>query len=96
MGRLNALDHDGFDLAGSAAPERGGFIVFRRSEAGDALLKGWKFDHDEPVEFVRAFHDLESSAARENLPAEFRDNGGNQVGVFLVSGRIVDLRTRTQ
>ena len=77
-GRLNALDHDGFDLTGSTAPERGGFIVFRRSEAGDALLEGRKFDHDEPMEFVRPLHDLETSAARQNLAAELRDNGRNQ------------------
>src|SRR5262249_60775348 len=94
MGCSHAFDHDGFDLAGAATPEGGGCIVFRRSEAGDALPEGRKFDHDEPMEFVRPLHDLETSTPRQNLAAELRDNGGNQIGVFFVFDRIVDLRTR--
>src|SRR5215470_1052982 len=94
IGRLYAFDHDGFDLAGAAPPEGGGCIIFRRSETGGALFKGRKFDHDETMEFVRTLHDLEASAPRQNLAAELRDDGGNQIGVFLVFDRIVDLRTR--
>src|SRR5262249_34363458 len=61
---------------------------------GDTLLEGRKFDHDETMEFVRPLHDLETSAPRQNLAAELRDNGRNQIGVFFVVDRIVDLRTR--
>src|SRR5674476_483640 len=75
-------------------PEGRGAVVFRRCEAGGALLQGRKLDHDETAEFGGALHDLETSAARQHLAAELGDDGGYQVGIFLVLDRIVDFRTR--
>src|SRR5664280_3496891 len=76
------------------SPECRGLVVFRRCEAGGALLQGRKFDHDEAAEFGGALHDLETPAARQHLAAELGDDGGHQVGVFLVLDGIVDFRTR--
>src|SRR5450759_4982905 len=78
----------------AAAFRRSGAVVFRRCEAGGALLQGRKLDHDEAAEFGGALHDLETSAARQHLAAELGDDGGYQVGIFLVLDRIVDFRTR--
>src|SRR5215475_6060102 len=94
MGHLDAFNHDGFDFAGAAAPEGGRCIVLRRSEAGDALLESWKFDHDETMKFVRTLHDLEAAASRQNLAAELSDNVGNKIGIFFIVDGIIDLRTR--
>src|SRR5262245_44520489 len=90
-GRVAAVDHDGFDLAGTAAPKRRGRVVFGRGEAGDTLLEGRKLDHYETVEFLWTFHDLVTAAARQHLAAELGDDRGHAIGVFLVFDGIVDL-----
>src|SRR5665213_1915764 len=89
----NALDHNGLDLTGSAAPECRGSIIFRRGEAGDALLEGRKLNHNKALEFIGAFHDLKLAPAGQHLAAEFGENAGNLVGVFFVFDRVVDLGT---
>src|SRR5436190_207652 len=89
-----ALDHDGLDLAGAVTAEGRGLVVFRRGEAGDALLEGREFDHDETVKLVRPFHDLETPPARQDLAAIFGEDRRQAVGVFLVFGRIDDARAR--
>ena len=81
-------------LARTVAAEGGGGIVFGRAEAGDALLQAREFDDDEAVEFVRTFHDHVTAAAGQNLAAVFGDDRRHQIGVFLISDRIVDLRAR--
>src|SRR5262245_14265843 len=90
VGRSHAFDHDGFDFASATATKGGGLVVFRRFEAGDALLEGRKFDHYETTEFVRAFHDLKTSAAGQYLAAKLCENVGHKVSVLLVFDRIVD------
>jgi hypothetical protein len=93
--RIAAIDHDRLHLAGAVgAAEGGGFVVFVGLEAGDALLEGRKFDHDEALEFLRPLHDLIAAATRQNLAAVFGDDGRHEIGVFLVFDRIVDLRAR--
>jgi hypothetical protein len=69
-------------------------VVFGRGEAGDALLESGELDHHETVEFVRTFHDLVATTAREHLAAEPGDDVRHQIGVLLVLGGIVDLGTR--
>ncbi len=88
--RLDSLDDDGLDLAGAAAAECGGLGVLVRGEAGDALLKGRKLDQRETLKLLRAFHDLEAAAARQNLAAVLGEDGRHLIGVFLVLGGIVD------
>src|SRR6185437_13231109 len=92
--RLDAFDHNGFDLTSPAAAKRRSPVIFRRGKAGSALLQRRKLNHNEPLEFVRTFHDLETPATRQHPAAEFGDDGGHQIGVFLVLDRIVDFRTR--
>src|SRR5580658_3820098 len=83
-GRFAAFDHDGLDLAGAAPAEGRRFVVFLRRETGDALLQRRKLDDDEALKLVRAFHDLEFTAARQNLAAIFGDDGRYAIGIFLV------------
>ena len=52
--RVAGIQYDGLYLAGAAAAESRGLVVFRRGEAGHALLEGRKFDHHEAVEFLRS------------------------------------------
>src|SRR5690348_3551406 len=91
---LAAFDHDGFDLARTFAPERGGLVVFLRGETGDALLEGGELDDHEAVEFLRAFHDLIAPTTRQDLAAVFGKNRRNAIRVLLVFDRIDDPRTR--
>ena len=60
--------------------------------AGDRLFEARELDHDEAVEFLRAFKDLELAAARQELAAEFPDDGRCQISVLLVLLGLVDLR----
>src|SRR5262249_4489213 len=92
--RVAAFDHDGLDLARSFAAEDRSAIVFGRGEAGDTLLERGKFDHHETVELVRPFHDAVAAAAREHLAAALGNDAGNEIGVFLVFDRIIDLGSR--
>ncbi len=62
-----------------------------RCKTCGALLQGRKLNHNETVEFVGTFHDLEAPAARQHLAAEFGDDAGHQVGILLVLDRIIDL-----
>src|SRR5260370_21162898 len=92
--RVAAIDNDRLHSARAGAAKRGGFVVFLRREASDALLESWEFDHDEALEFVRPFHDLKTAAAGQNLAAIFGDDRRHAIRVFLVRGGIVDLGTR--
>src|SRR5690348_909822 len=89
-----AFDHDGFDLARAVAAEGGGLVVFFRREAGDALLEGGELDDHEAVEFLGAFHDLVTPAARQHLAAVLGENRRDAIRVFLVLDRIDDPRAR--
>src|SRR5262245_16947145 len=89
--RLSGFDDDGLHLAGAGPPESRRLVVFRRGEAGHALLQGGKFDHHETVGFVRPSHDLEAPPAREHLSPALGDDAGHQAGVPLVLARLVDL-----
>src|SRR5215475_4310627 len=89
-GGLNPVNHDGFDFASAAASECSSLVVFRRCETGDALLEGWKFDHDKTMEFVWTFHDLKTSAPSKHLATKLLDNRGHKVGVLLVLDGVVD------
>src|SRR5437879_2927618 len=66
--------------------------VFRRIEAGDALLEGRELDDDEAVESLRAFERLIAPAAREHLRAVLREDCGHAVRVLPVFHRIVHFR----
>src|ERR1043166_2395029 len=90
--RIAAFDDDGLDLAGAAAPECRGFLVFRRGEAGDRLVEGRELDHHEAVELVRPLHQLIAPPARQDFGAVALKDSRQAVGVFLVRDRIVDLR----
>src|SRR6266446_5173946 len=92
--RIAAIDHDGLDLAGTAAAEGGGPVVVLRGEAGHALLEGRKLDHHEAMEFARPLHDPVAAAPRQDLAAVFGDDARHEISVFLVVDRIVDLRAR--
>src|SRR6266849_3922082 len=89
---FHPLDDDVLDLAGAAAPERRGLIVFGRGEAGDRLPEGRELDDDEAVEFLRPLHDPELAAAREHLAAVAGNDIRHEVGVFLVLDGIDDPR----
>src|SRR5262245_1868906 len=93
-GQSHPFDHNRLDLAGAPASECSSRVVFRRCETGDALLEGWKFDHDESMEFVRTFHDLKTSAPSQYLATKFFDNRGHKVSVLLVLDGVIDFRTR--
>src|SRR6266851_1052825 len=79
-----ACDHDGLDLARAASAEGRRPVIFRRGEAGDALLEGGELDHHEALKLVRPFHDLKAAAARQHLAAELGDDARHQIGVLLV------------
>src|SRR5258708_6226732 len=76
------------------AAKRRRLPVFRRIEAGDALLQGRELDDDEAVESLRAFEGLITPAAREHLRAVLREDRGHAVGVLPVFHRIVDFGAR--
>src|SRR5262249_28111124 len=58
------------------------------------LFKGREFDHDEAMKLLRALHDLMAPPARQHLAAVSGENVRNQIGIFLVFNRIVDLCAR--
>src|SRR6478609_5648683 len=90
---IAAFNDDSLDLAGTLAAKGGSTVVFRRGEAGDALLEGRKLNHHEALELVGAFHDLIAAAARHHLAAELGDDTRHEVGVLLVFDGIIDLRS---
>src|SRR5262249_30656340 len=83
---------DDLHFAGPGPTEGRRPLVFLGVEAGDAPRKSRKLDHDEAVEFLRSFHDLVASAAHQHLAAMLGQDRRHLVGVFLVFGRIIDLR----
>src|SRR5205085_5172586 len=70
LAHRHTFNHDRFHLARAVAAEGRSPLVFRRCEAGDALLERGEFNDDEAVKLVRPFHDLVAAAAREHLAAE--------------------------
>jgi hypothetical protein len=44
------------------------------------------------VEFIRAFHDLKTAAARQRLAAEFGNDARHQIGVLFVFDWVDDPR----
>src|SRR3954447_18475371 len=89
-----AIHDDGLHFAGPAAAEGRGLVTFLRGKAANRLLEGWKLDHHEALKLLRAFHDLIAPAARQDLAAVLGQDGRNQIRVFLVLDRIIDLRAR--
>src|SRR5262245_40875324 len=78
--RIAALDHHQLDLAAAVAAERRRVPVLPGLEAGDAFLQRRELDHDEAVEFLRAFEDPVLAAAGEHLAAVLRHDCGDAVG----------------
>ena len=73
-----------FSIKIRGAPGAPAQFVPQGGKAGDPLLEGRKFDHDEALELVRSFHNLKTSAACQHLAAVLGDDAGDKVGVLFV------------
>src|SRR4029453_9250947 len=81
-------------FAGAAAAEGRGAVIVVRGKAGYRLFKCREFDHHEAMKLLRSLHDLMASAARQDPAPVSGENIRNQIGIFLVFNRIVDLCAR--